>query len=84
MKVGWGASDWIWWLKMAHGNNSVSDMLLYQTQAVRSTVSQHNTVHISTTTQSVAIQTAAIVSDFKRLGHRTSDHKSTSDDKLQT
>ena len=59
---GGGASDRIWWLKMAHGNNVVSDIQVYQTQAVQS-VSLHNTIHIGTKTESVATQTAANVTN---------------------
>jgi hypothetical protein len=66
---------------MAPGNKVVSD--------TGGTVSQHNTIHISTKTESVAIQTAAIVKywtalHFKHFGYLTSDRKSTSEDKLQT
>jgi hypothetical protein len=50
---GGGASDWIWWLKMAQGNNVVSDMQVYQ----------HNTIRISTKTEPVAMRTAEIVTN---------------------
>jgi hypothetical protein len=33
---GRGASDWIWWLKTAQGNNVESDIQVHQTPAVQS------------------------------------------------